>query len=54
MVLFPKKPKYLKPFLGKFKNKNVVGAGFVINLPELGGLKKLEDLGIQSKYLFEF
>ena len=38
----------------KFQNKNVVGAGFVINLPDLGGLKKLEDLGIKSKYLIEF
>ena len=40
--------------IGKFKNKNVVGVGFVINLPELGGLKKLGDLGIKSKYLVEF
>ena len=40
--------------IGKFKNKNVIGAGFVINLPELGGLKKLEDLGIKSKYMIEF
>ncbi len=40
--------------IGKFKSKNVVGAGFVINLPELGGLKKLEDLGIKSKFLIEF
>ena len=40
--------------VGEFKNKNIVGAGFVINLPELGGLKKLEDLGIKSKYLIEF
>ena len=40
--------------IGKFKNKNVIGVGFVVNLPELGGLKKLEDLGIKSKYLVEF
>ena len=40
--------------IGKFQNKNVVGAGFVINLPDLGGLKKLEDLGIKSRYLIEF
>ena len=40
--------------IAKFKNKNVVGAGFVINLPELGGLKKLQDIGIKSKYLIEF
>ena len=38
----------------KFQNKNIVGAGFVINLPDLGGLKKLEDLGIKSRYLIEF
>ena len=40
--------------ISEFKDKNVVGAGFVINLPELGGLRKLEHLGIKSKYLFEF
>jgi len=40
--------------IGKFQNKNVVGAGFVINLPDLGGLKKLGDLGIKSRYLIEF
>ena len=40
--------------INKFQNKNVAGAGFVINLPDLGGLKKLEDLGIKSKYLIEF
>ena len=37
-----------------FEKKIVVGAGFVINLPELGGMKKLQDLGIESKYLIEF
>ena len=40
--------------IGKFKNKNIVGAGFFINLPELGGLKRLEGLGIKSKFLIEF
>ena len=40
--------------ISKFQNKNVLGAGFVINLPDLGGLKKLEDLGIKSRYLIEF
>ena len=40
--------------ISKFQNKNVMGAGFVINLPDLGGLKKLEDLGIKSRYLIEF
>ena len=38
----------------KFQDKEVVGAGFVINLPELGGLTKLENLGVESKYLLEF
>ena len=38
----------------KFKDKEIVGAGFVINLPELGGGTKLEKLGIESKYLLEF
>ena len=40
--------------IAEFKNKNVLGAGFVINLPQLGGLKKLQDIGIESKYLIEF
>ncbi len=40
--------------ISKFQNKSILGAGFVINLPDLGGLKKLEDLGIESKYLIEF
>ncbi len=40
--------------IAEFKDKNVLGAGFVINLPELGGLKKLQDIGIGSKYLIEF
>ena len=40
--------------IAEFKDKNVLGAGFVINLPELGGLKKLQDIGIESKYLIEF
>ena len=38
----------------KFEAKNVVGAGFLVNLPALGGLDKLEKLGIKSKYLVEF
>ena len=40
--------------ISKFQKKNVLGAGFVINLPDLGGLKKLDDLGIKSRYLIEF
>ena len=38
----------------KFEAKKVVGAGFLVNLPALDGLKKLENLGIKSKYLVEF
>ena len=37
-----------------FEEKEVVGAGFVINLPSLGGLTKLNNLGISSKFLMEF
>ena len=37
-----------------FEAKEIIGAGFVVNLPELGGNKKLEGLGIESKYLLEF
>lgn len=33
---------------------NVVGAGFVIDLPELGGMKTLEEMGIHSTALVEF
>ena len=38
----------------KFGKKEIVGAGFVINLPDLGGLNRLEDLGVKSKFLLEF
>ena len=37
-----------------FDNKEIIGAGFVVNLPELGGNAKLDRLGIESKYLLEF
>ena len=37
-----------------FEGKEVVGAGFVINLPSLGGLTKLNNLGVSSKFLMEF
>ena len=37
-----------------FEAKEIIGAGFVVNLPELGGNTKLESLGIESKYLLEF
>ena len=38
----------------QFEGKEVVGAGFVINLPALGGLKKLELLNINTRFLIEF
>ena len=38
----------------QFEGKEVVGAGFVINLPTLGGLKKLESLNINTRFLIEF
>ena len=38
----------------KFQNKKLVGAGFIINLPELKGDKKLRDKGIKIHSLMEF
>ena len=38
----------------KFENKKIVGAGFIINLPELKGYKKLSDKGIKIHSLMEF
>ena len=38
----------------KFDNKNIVGAGFIINLPDLNGDKKLKDKGINIHSLMEF
>ena len=38
----------------KFKNKNIVGAGFIINLPDLKGDKKLQAKGINIHSLMEF
>jgi adenine phosphoribosyltransferase len=38
----------------KFENKKIVGAGFIINLPELKGCKKLRDKGIKIHSLMEF
>ena len=33
---------------------NVVGASFVVDLPELGGAKKIEDLGVPVSALVAF
>ena len=38
----------------KFQNKTIIGAGFIINLPELKGDKKLTDKGIKIHSLMEF
>ncbi len=38
----------------KFNNKNIVGAGFIINLPNLKGDKKLEERGIKIHSLMDF
>ena len=38
----------------KFENKNIVGAGFIINLPDLKGDKKLQERGINIHSLMDF
>ena len=40
--------------INKFENKNIVGAGFIINLPELKGDQKLISKGIKIHSLMEF
>ena len=40
--------------VNKFDNKNIVGAGFIINLPELKGDKKLLNRGIKIHSLMDF
>jgi len=40
--------------INKFQNKNIVGAGFIINLPSLKGEKKLISKGIKIHTLMEF
>ena len=37
-----------------FEDKNIVGAGFIINLPKLKGDKRLKDLGIKTHSIMEF
>ena len=32
--------------INKFENKNIIGAGFIINLPDLKGEEKLKSKGI--------
>ena len=38
----------------KFEQKNIVGAGFIINLPDLNGDKKLKERGINTHSLMDF
>ena len=40
--------------VSKFKNKKILGAGFLINLPELGGSLALNEKGIKVHSLIEF
>ena len=40
--------------INNFENKNIVGAGFIINLPELKGDQKLISKGIKIHSLMEF
>ena len=37
-----------------FENKNIIGAGFIINLPSLKGDKKLKEMGIKIHSLMDF
>ena len=40
--------------INMFENKNIVGAGFIINLPELKGEEILNKMGIKTHSLMEF
>ena len=40
--------------INKFKNKKIIGAGFIINLPDLKGDLKLIEKGIKIHSLMEF
>ena len=40
--------------INKFQSKNIIGAGFIINLPELKGDKRLINKGIKIHSLMEF
>ena len=40
--------------INKFENKNIIGAGFIINLPDLKGEQKLIEKGIKFHSLMEF
>ena len=40
--------------IGKFSEKEIVGSGFIINLPQLKGEELLKERGIKSHFLMEF
>ena len=40
--------------VNKFKNKNIIGAGFIINLPDLKGEEKLKARNIKIHSLMDF
>ena len=40
--------------ISMFKNKNIAGAGFIIDLPELGGSQKLHEKNVRTNFLMEF
>ena len=40
--------------INNFNNKNIIGAGFIINLPKLNGEQKLKSKGIKIHSLMEF
>ena len=40
--------------INMFENKNIIGAGFIINLPELNGDKKLQEKGVKIHSLMDF
>ena len=40
--------------INNFNNKNIIGAGFIINLPKLKGEQKLKSKGIKIHSLMEF
>ena len=40
--------------INMFENKNIFGAGFIINLPNLNGDKKLQERGVKIHSLMDF
>ena len=40
--------------INMFENKNIIGAGFIINLPDLKGDKKLQERGVKIHSLMDF